>query len=97
MNNSLAPGFAMQYPDWSAAIRNHYWHLRFAGLTTLQGRSRTRLEYRRIEAEKKRLLAAGIESELVRLLCRHLVNLANPNASCTWWSALSRFAHGGQP
>lgn len=46
-----------------------------------------RREYRRIEAEKKRLLDAGVDAELVRLLCRHLVNPANKRAEKRFWQA----------
>lgn len=33
--------------------------------------------YRRIEAEKKRLIDSGVDPELVRLLCRYLANPRN--------------------
>lgn len=38
-----------QYPEWTAAIRNHYWHLRYR---RGYDEARRRKEYRRIEAEK---------------------------------------------
>ena len=66
------------YPDWSGLIRNHYWHLRYArGFVT----ARIRKQYRLIEKEKKRLHEAGVDGELVRLLCRHMVNLKNKPAA----------------
>lgn len=73
-----------QYPAWSGIIRNHYWHLRFC-----RGfhEARRRKEYRRIEAEKKRLQSEGVDSETIRLLCRHLVNLQNKHAEKRWWEA----------
>lgn len=40
--------------------------------------------YRKIEAEKKRLHEAGVDSEEVRLLCRYLANLKNKNAEMRW-------------
>jgi hypothetical protein len=47
--------------------------------------ARIRKEYRRIAAEKKRLQAEGVDSEMLRLLCRHMVNLDNKNAERRWW------------
>lgn len=73
-----------QYPAWSQTIRNHYWHLRFARDFH---EARRRKEYRRIEAEKKRLHMEGVDLELMRLLCRHLVNLQNKAAERRWWEA----------
>lgn len=40
--------------------------------------------YRKIAAEKKRLQAAGVDQEEVRLLCRYLANLRNKNAELRW-------------
>lgn len=62
----------------------HYWHLSAARSYDL---ARVRLEYRRIEAEKKRLLETGVDSELIRLLCRHLVNLQNRKGVERFWQA----------
>jgi hypothetical protein len=75
-----------QYPAWTTTIRQHYWHLRYARSFDS---ARIRKEYRRIEAEKNRLLAAGIDAEGIRLLCRHMVNLENKNATRRWedWCA----------
>lgn len=73
-----------KYPAWTGTIRQHYWHLRFA--RGFDG-ARIRKEYRRIEAEKKRLHMEGVDLELVRLLCRHMVNLRNQNAERRWWEA----------
>ena len=66
-----------QYPELSSTIRQHYWHLRFA--RGFDG-ARIRKQYRLIEKEKKRLHEAGVDAELVRLLCRHMVNLRNSKA-----------------
>lgn len=73
-----------QYPDWTQHIRNHYWHLRYCRNFH---EARRRKEYRRIEAEKKRLQAEGVDVEMMRLLCRHLVNLQNKQAEARWWNA----------
>ncbi len=73
-----------KYPEWSATIRAHYWHLRCA--RGFDG-ARIRKEYRRIEAEKKRLHAAGVCPEVVRLLCRHMVNPRNRKAAERFWNA----------
>ena len=74
-----------QYPAWTGVIRNHYWHLRY-----VRGfhEARRRREYRIIEAEKKRLRSEGVDSEAIRLLCRHLVNLQNKRAEARWWNCL---------
>lgn len=73
-----------RYPEWSQVIRQHYWHLRFArGFDS----ARIRKEYRRIAAEKKRLHEAGVDQELVRLLCRHMVNMRNQKAEQRFWQA----------
>lgn len=76
-----------KYPDWSQIIRQHYWHLRYArGFNS----ARIRKEYRRIEAEKKRLHDLGVDSELVRLLCRHLANLKNQKAEELFFKKLTQ-------
>ena len=73
-----------KYPEWSQAIRSHYWHLRFArGFDS----ARIRKQYRLIEKEKKRLHVAGVDEELVRLLCRHMVNTRNQVAERRFWEA----------
>lgn len=73
-----------KYPEWSQTIRAHYWHLRFA---RGYDQARIRKEYRRIADEKKRLQGAGVDSELVRLLCRHAVNPKNKRAAERFWNA----------
>lgn len=76
-----------QYPAWTQCIRNHYWHLRYRrGFDE----ARRRKEYRRIEAEKKRLQEEGVDFETIRLLCRHLVNLQNGAAEKRWWKAAQK-------
>lgn len=61
-----------------------YWNLRYA--RGFHG-ARIRKEYRQIAAEKKRLQGEGVDLELLRLLCRHLVNLQNRQAEARWWTA----------
>ena len=73
-----------RYPEWSATIRNHYWYLRMARGFDL---AKIRKQYRRIAAEKKRLHGEGVDSELLRLLCRHMVNPKNPRAAERFWNA----------
>jgi hypothetical protein len=73
-----------QYPEWSAAIRTHYWPLRYARGFDL---ARIRKQYRLISVEKKRLQIEGVDSELVRLLCRHMVNPRNQKAESRFWEA----------
>ena len=79
-----------RYPAWAQPIQNHYWYLRYARRVTRAGRARTRREYRAIEKAKKRLHEAGIEVELVRLLCRHMVNLKNRKAEKLFWKRLAQ-------
>ena len=72
------------YPGWATAIINHYWYLRYSrGFDSVK----IRKQYRHIAAEKKRLQAEGVDAELVRLLCRHMVNLKNKKAAERFWSA----------
>ena len=73
-----------KYPEWAQSIQHYYWHLRFArGFDS----ARIRKQYRRIEGEKKRLHEAGVDRELVRLLCRHMVNPRNQRAERRFWEA----------
>lgn len=73
-----------QYPEWATGILNYYWHLRMARGFDL---AKIRKQYRRIAAEKKRLQDEGVDSELLRLLCRHVVNPRNPRAAERFWNA----------
>jgi len=76
-----------KYPEWAQRIQHHYWHLRYArGFDS----ARIRKQYRRIEGEKKRLHEAGVDRELVRLLCRHMVNPRNQRAARRFWEAHHR-------
>lgn len=65
-------------------IRTHYWPLRYA--RAFDG-ARVRKQYRLIAGEKKRLHKEGVDSELVRLLCRHMVNPRNQKAATVFWNA----------
>lgn len=53
-------------------LNNLYWHLRFTRKLSVKRRY-----YRYIANEKKRLISSGVDSECLRLRCRHLVNLKN--------------------
>ncbi len=70
-----------RYPEWAADLRQHYWHLRHA--RGWDG-ARVRKQYRRIFAEKQRLLEKKIDPEELRLICRHLANPANKQAETRW-------------
>ncbi|CAG9932945.1 conserved protein of unknown function [Candidatus Nitrotoga arctica] len=73
------------YPAWTSTIRNHYWYLRYArGFDLVKIRKR----YRYIASEKKRLQIESVDAELIRLLCRHMVNLKNQKAAERFWNAL---------
>lgn len=76
-----------EYPRWSGAILNYYWYLRY--FRSFQ-EARRRKQYRLIAAEKKRLHETGVDSELVRLLCRHAANPRNPHAAKRFWDALHK-------
>lgn len=76
-----------KYPEWSVVIRNHYWILRSLRPHHV---ARRRMQYRRIEVEKKRLQSEGVDAEVVRLLCRHMVNLRNVYAEKRFWQAFHK-------
>ncbi|WP_173064674.1 hypothetical protein [Sulfurimicrobium lacus] len=61
-------------PEWGARLRNYYWMLRYHRAYDYAAR---RCYYRKIEAEKKRLIESGVHQEEVRLYCRSLANLRN--------------------
>lgn len=77
-----------QYPAWAGTLANHYWHLRNI---RPHETARHRYEYRRIYAEKKRLQGEGVDSEVIRLLCRHLINNRNKKAEERWWKAYAEY------
>lgn len=56
-------------------LRNIYWFIRYA-----RHASAKRRYYRHAAKEKKRLLAAGVDPEELRLLCRALSNRLNHHA-----------------
>jgi hypothetical protein len=39
-----------------------------------------------LQTKKKRLQSEGVDSEILRLLCRHLVKLQNTHAEARWWT-----------
>ena len=64
-------------PPWSSALCNLYWMLR---AVRHHDESARRRFYRRIEAEKKRLIVSGVDQEELRLFCRYMANPGNRNA-----------------
>ena len=58
-----------------APLHNLYWSLRYYRFPAARRRY-----YRLISAEKKRLIALGVDMEEVRLLCRSLSNPRNERA-----------------
>lgn len=82
------------YPDWSQFIRNHYWILRSVRKFNT---ARLRKQYRLIEKEKNRLHETGVDKEVIRLLCRHLVNPRNPHAEKRFWSAFHKTTQESLP
>lgn len=67
-------------PPLSNRLSNLYWLLRYYGC---RDQARRRKLYRQI-AERIRLQEAGVDKELVRLLCRSLANPLN-------WHAAARY------
>jgi len=61
-------------PDWGSRLCNYYWHLRYNRTYNEAARRRY---YRKIAAEKKRLIESGVDCEAVRLFCRMMANPAN--------------------
>lgn len=61
-------------PAWSGCVRNLYWFLRYKRQWDTAAR---RLYYRKIRAERDRLVASGVDAEWVRLFCRWQSNLAD--------------------
>jgi len=68
-------------PQWANTLRNHYYFIRESRAANRYSRAKRRKYYRRIAAEKKRLIESGVDAELVRLYCRSLSNLRNQNAA----------------
>jgi len=60
-------------PEWSGTLCNLYWHLRFNRFS----QAARRRFYRKIAAEKKRLVDSGVDTEEVRLFCRWMANPRN--------------------
>jgi hypothetical protein len=60
----------MKLRQMGGDLRSYYWRLR-----ACRGKARSSW-YRKISGEKKRLLDAGVDGELLRLYCLYL---ANPN------------------
>jgi hypothetical protein len=63
------------------SLHSLYWFLR--QVRPYQTAKRRQL-YRWIAKEKKRLHEAGVDPELVRLLCRHLANTRNQHAEAAY-------------
>lgn len=68
-------------PPCSNRLSNLYWLMRYYGC---RDQARRRKLYRQIAAERIRLQEAGVDKELVRLLCRHLANLRNRHAAARY-------------
>ena len=62
-------------PSWTDNLRRLYWFKRSARTSAAR-----RQAWRRIAAEKKRLLSAGVDYLELHLWCRHLTAPDNPNA-----------------
>ena len=69
-------------PEWSGELCRLYWFLRYRRAWDSAHRRRY---YRYIEKERRRLLdEVGVDSEELRLLCRHLANPQNTHAERRW-------------
>lgn len=69
-------------PDWSASLRHAYWQLRWCRVHRV---SEIRKCYRRVKRERVELERRGLDAELLRLLCRVLVNPRNEAAELRFW------------
>lgn len=63
---------------WSHSLANLYWLKRYCRSPDQNCRRRI---WRKIAAEKKRLLSEGVEYLELHLVCRHLTNPRNQNAA----------------
>lgn len=71
-------------PAWSDSLRQLYWQLRWCRVHRL---SEVRRSYRRIKRERRALVAAGVDGELVRLACRLLSNPRLEVREVRFWAA----------
>jgi hypothetical protein len=67
----------MNLPDWTYTLRNLYWHKRACRKPDDTCRRRA---WRKIAAEKKRLLIAGVPYLELHLVTRYLTNPGNRNS-----------------
>lgn len=58
-------------PFWAKKLANLYYPIRVEG----RNKTKRRLYYRLVAAEKLRLAEAGIEQELINAVCRYLSDL----------------------
>lgn len=65
-----------KHPDLYGQLRQLYWHLRYRRSFDTAAR---RKWYRRIKAERERLVSGGASAEHVRLYCRYM---SNPLPDC---------------
>lgn len=81
-------------PEWSGKLCNLYWHLRY---NREWNEAKRRKYYRYVAYEKKRLYETGVDPELLRLLCRHLVNLQNKRAEAIFYNYQRQLKLGFEP
>ena len=70
MLRTLNPVADVVLPDWSNVLVNHYWHIRVEGRDT----AKRRRYYRLVEREKLRLAEQNLNQELIKAVCRYLIN-----------------------
>jgi len=63
-------------PDWAGDLNNYYWRIRNEG----RDKTKRRKYYRRVRAERLRLVEAGICLNKVDAVCKYLVSLKQVNA-----------------
>lgn len=81
-------------PAWSGELARLYWRLRACRGMARPGR---RTWHRRIAAEKKRLLDAGVPVIEIHLVSRILSNPGNPMYAGRWERYLEQRAAGTSP
>ncbi len=67
---------SIDVPDWARLLSNYYWRIR------VDGRNKTirRKYYRKVRAERLRLLESGIPLSHINVVCKYLVSLKQINA-----------------
>ncbi len=63
-------------PAWANLLNNYYWRIRVEG----RNKSLRRKYYRKVRAERLRLLESGVPLSHINVVCKYLVSLKQVNA-----------------